>query len=138
MACQLWRQKRLNRGNVIADYLSSLGIAVDIMKAREYAGSGNLGRAHFAKYLVDNGMVHNRTEAFDLYLDTEEFRRATERKMSNSEEAISIIHDAGGRAVLAHPGIYQMNSTTLEKMVCRLAETVIDGIECIYSKHNKS
>ena len=53
-----------------------------------------------------NHLVHDilGKDAFDLYLDTEEFRSATDREKPSPEVAIKLIHQAGGKAVLAHPG----------------------------------
>ena len=135
-ACNTWSQARRDRGNLIGDYLSALGIDVDLDIVKSYAGDGNLGRPHFAKYLIENGIVDSRKEAFDLYLDTEEFKKSTDRKKPSPADAIKLIHSAGGKAVLAHPGNYKKADIT--ELVQRLAEVGLNGIECFYSKHDES
>lgn len=53
------------------------------------------------------------------------------------KEVIDVIHEAGGRAVLAHPGIYG----TEEECVSQARDAFrmgADGCECYYSEHSKS
>lgn len=137
-ACDAFSKDRSNRGQVIVDYLKSLNIDIDLKVVKSYVGEGNLGRPHFARYLMEYGIVKSRKEAFDKYLDTEDFKKATDRKKPCCLEAIKLIHGAGGKAVLAHPGIYRMSEDLLDNLVSRLVEIGIDGIECFYSKHSKS
>jgi len=134
-SCDSWRLERTNRGIEIRDYLKQKGIEVDLKEVNSYAENGNLGRPHFARYLIEHGYVKTRRDAFDRYLDTNEFREATDRKKPSCEEAIRLIHGAGGKAVLAHPGIYRMGAEELEDLIFRLAGFGLNGIECFYSKH---
>ena len=136
-ACDTFSKARSNRGQVIVDYLKSLNIDIDLNVVKSYAGEGSLGRPHFARYLMEHGIVKSRKEAFDKYLDTEDFKKATDRKKPSCLEAIKLIHGAGGKGVLAHPGIYGMSEDLLDNLVKRLVEIGIDGIECFYSKHSK-
>lgn len=131
-----WLEERSSRGEVIKNYLSSIGIDVDLDVVKSYARDGNLGRPHFARYLVETGVVENRKAAFDFYLDTPKFKRATNRKKTKPVDAIKLIHGAGGKAVLAHPGNYR--ETYIEELVRRLLECGLDGIECFYSRHSES
>lgn len=137
-ACFKWHRDREDRANRIVDYLATKGIPVEIDCVKQYSNGGNIGRPHFARYLIDHGFVSNREEAFSVFLDTDEFWEATDRIKPSSDEAIKLIHDAGGKAVLAHPGIYSMNEIDLDKLIERLTIAGIDGIECFYSKHNAS
>ena len=51
------------------------------------------------------------------------------------EDAVRIIHACGGIACLAHPGRIEMEGGALEKLLCRLADLGLDGIEAVYSSH---
>ena len=135
--CRIFAIERLNRANKICDYLETKGIKVDMDEVKSYAKGDVMGRPHFARYLIAHNIVQERKEAFDLYLDTNEFKAATERKLPTSEEAIDLIHKANGVAFIAHPGLYKMNIDSKRKLVSRLAAYGLDGIECIYSKHSK-
>ena len=47
------------------------------------------------------------------------------------EEAIALIHAAGGKAVLAHPGVYE-GVCNLEEALSRMTEAGLDGLEVFY------
>ena len=48
-------------------------------------------------------------------------------------EAIEWIHDAGGKAVLAHPGHYDLSTKWLKRLVAEFAQASGDGMEVIHS-----
>ena len=135
--CEEFREARLGRGPRIRDYLKTKGIEVNLDTVVGYAQGSVLARPHFARYLVEYGYVSNRKEAFDKYLDTDEFKSATDRRKPAPVETINLIHNAGGMAVLAHPGYYHMSEVELKDMIDRLYDIGLDGIECFYSKHSK-
>ena len=135
-ACRKFRSDRNHRGERIRDYLAGIGIEIDLDEVR--AGvQGNLGRPHFAKYLVKHGVVSSTEEAFTWYLDTPAFKTATDRKKPSCGDAIELIHDAGGLAVLAHPGHYRMDREELSDLIGRLVGFGLDGIECFYYRHSE-
>ena len=135
--CDEFKEARLKRGQVICDYLSGLGIYIDYDDIKKKALNGLIARPLFAEWMQDHGIVSTRKEAFKLYLDTPEFREATERKKPDGMTSVSLIHKAGGKAVLAHPGLYRMDTDEKESLVKRLKDCGLDGIECLYSKHTK-
>jgi hypothetical protein len=51
----------------------------------------------------------------------------------SADEAINLIHDAGGLAVMAHPGL---NRT--DEVIPDLVAAGLDGIECFHTKHSTS
>ena len=53
------------------------------------------------------------------------------------ESIISAIHEAGGKAVFAHPGVIfeEDRLDVFEKKVRQVLEMGMDGIECYYPKH---
>ena len=55
----------------------------------------------------------------------------------SAEDIVSAIHDAGGRAVLAHPGVIfpEERLDVFERRVREVLELGLDGIECYYPKH---
>lgn len=136
-ACDSYKQSRLQRGTRIINYLSSLGISIsneDIPSDKE----GSLGRPHFAQYLIEHGYVHSTQEAFDRYLNTPAFHKATDRIKPTPQEAIQLIHAAGGKAILAHPGLLKMGKRWQESLIHSLCEQGLDGIEVYYFKHTKN
>ena len=74
-------------------------------------------------------------EAFDRYLDTDEYQRI-ERWKAGAPECIAAIHDAGGKAVLAHPCQLGCSHGRLEEILRALKDAGLDGIECFYPRHS--
>ena len=133
-----WMRERTDRGIVITDYLKSIGVEVDYEEVKELAGFGSVGRPHFAEYLQKHGYVRSRQEAFDRYIDTPSFHKATDRVLPSPQEAISLIHQAGGKAVLAHPGLLMMGKRWQESLIKDLKVAGLDALEVYYSKHCKA
>lgn len=48
------------------------------------------------------------------------------------EEGIKLVHEAGGLAVMAHPGYYWKHGMDLRNVLFELAETGLDGVEVFY------
>lgn len=129
-------EDRANRGIVICDYLRTKGVEVDYEEVLGLAGEGSVGRPHFAQYLQEHGYTKTRKEAFTRYIDTPSFHEATDRKLPSPLEAIELIHGAGGKAVLAHPGLLRKGKVKQEEFIKLLKENGLDGIEVFYSKHD--
>lgn len=134
-ACQSYLEGRLNRGNRIADYLRTKGIEVDLDVVKSYAGSGSLGRPHFARFLKERGAVTSVKVAFDRYLETPEFHAYVNWKRPTPQDAIALIHGAGGKAVLAHPGLLKMNQDRQKLLIQDLVGAGLDGLEAYYDLH---
>lgn len=133
--CEKLREGRDDRKYRIVDFLREKGLNIDLAEVEELAGGEVIGRPHFARTLVKQGYVSTNREAFDRYLDTEEFRRKITRFMADSRTCIEAIKAAGGKASLAHP--YQMGlpDEKLEALVAQLKDFGLDAIECYYPKH---
>lgn len=57
-----------------------------------------------------------------------------------AEAIVQAIHAAGGRAVLAHPGVVFPTErlSVFEKHLCGALELGLDGVECYYPRHDPS
>ncbi len=135
--CEEFAKSREKRAELICEYLKEKGINVPLQEVQKYAGKDIIARPHFASWLVDNGIVLTRKEAFDYFLDTEDFHKEVIRMKPTCTEAIKLIHNAGGKASLAHPSQYRMNPDELDRFIALLKEEGLDGIECFYSKHTE-
>lgn len=135
--CEEFAMEREGRGKRVCDYLNEIGIPVDWQEILEIAAGANISRPHFAAWLQQHGYVKERKDAFKKYLDTPEFHKATDRKLPTPYEAIALIHEAGGKAVLAHPGLLRMLPKEQKELICRCREHGLDGLECYYGRHSK-
>ncbi len=135
-SCRVWEEDRLNRGSRICSFFQRRNIPLKLDEVKRIAGDGSMGRPHFARWLQEHGYVGDRREAFHRFLDTPEFHAETDRVKPAPEEAIALIHEAGGKAVLAHPGLLKITLQEQERLIAELAEQGLDGLECFYSRHS--
>lgn len=128
------RQASRNRRNfdLIANLQrNGIDICLDEVVAH---GPIQTGRRHFARVLCDKGYVATMQEAFDVFLG-EEAKTAVAREDVPIEDAIAIIRAAGGLASLAHPVRLQLDEDELCRLVGRLADCGMRGIEVYHSEH---
>lgn len=97
-----FREGRLGRGQQMVAKLRVLGIAVEWERVLEIAGDASVGRPHVALALLEKGYVGSVTEAFDRYLANGGPAYVSREKLT-PEDAIAMLHAAGGIAVVAHP-----------------------------------
>lgn len=133
--CEQFRAGRDERKYRIVDFLREKGVDVELAEVEELAGGEVIARPHFAQVLVRHGYVGTNREAFDRYLDTEEFRQKVKRFKADAKTCVGAIKSAGGKASLAHP--YQMGlpDDALEMLVQQLKGWGLDAIECYYPKY---
>lgn len=98
---------------------------------------GNIGRPHIAKLLIKYGFVQSVKEAFDKYLVSAQKNAQYSKKGITYEECISLINNAGGIAVLAHPNQLKMDDDELEVTLQKLISCGLAGIEVYHSNHSK-
>lgn len=133
--CEKFRAGRDERKYKIVDFLREKGVDIDLNEVEELAGGEVIARPHFAQALVRRGYAATNREAFDRYLDTEEFRQRVKRFKADAKTCVEAVKAAGGKVSLAHP--YQMGlpDGELEGLVSRLKVWGLDAIECFYPKY---
>ena len=133
--CEKFRAGRDERKYKIVNFLREKGVELDLAEVEKIAGGEVIARPHFAQVLVKHGYVENNREAFDRYLDTEEFRQRVKRFKADAHTCVEAIKAADGKVSLAHP--YQMGlpDGELEELVERLKGWGLDAIECFYPQY---
>lgn len=127
-------EKREERNLKIVEKFKQFGITLDLEGIRKMSGSAVITRAHFARWLVDNGYCKSNSEVFDKYLGNNG-PCFVPRDYMSKEIAISIIGESGGIPVLAHPMLYGLNFNELESLVKELKSIGLKGIETYYSSN---
>jgi len=131
------QRARAERNLKIIEKLRGLGIDIDLSEIKEAPEHGQIGRPHFAYALVQKGYVQNIQDAFERYLRKGGPAYAEKFKFS-PQEAMSVIHKAGGVTVLAHPfTLNQLQLHDLEPVIVELKENGLDGIETYYPEHSE-
>jgi predicted metal-dependent phosphoesterase TrpH len=87
-----------------------------------------ISRTHFAQWLVETGAVSSMQGAFDKYLGN---GKSADVPMPwiDLPTAVSLIRDAGGTAVLAHPGRYPLTRTKLRTVIGLFKEAGGEALE---------
>ncbi|SDW69444.1 hypothetical protein SAMN05444487_105151 [Marininema mesophilum] len=125
-----FRKSRENRAQAILDRLNELGVNLTMDQVLTFAEGGSIGRPHIGRALVQHGYVPDLRAAFDLYL-ADDRPAAVPKRTLHPEEAIQLIHQAGGQAVLAHPALIRNDA-----IVQTLLQTYpFDGIEIWHRSH---
>lgn len=123
-------ESRRQRGIEIVSMLNQLGIALQMEDVLVEAKDGVVGRPHVAQALVARGLVASYDDAFGQYLK-DGGPAFVPKPVFPAEKAIAMLHDAGGVAVLAHPG------TRVDgRAIKRLIQVGLDGIETLHPSHS--
>lgn len=122
------------RNERMAERFRSLGIPLTLEDLRLVNPDTVITRAHFANYLIKHGHAKNSQEAFTRYLgyDAPCF---VPREYIQPERAVSLILQAGGLPVLAHPLLYKLPPAELEALLKQLSGVGLKGLEVYYSSN---
>lgn len=126
-------EKRKERVEKILNSLASYKIYVD---KEDLPSSKSIGRLHVAKALLHKGYVVSIPEAFDKYLGTNGISYFPSKRITPFE-AVKIIKNAGGIAVLAHPLRFLQNKK-IDDLVEGLKPYGLGGIETYYNTHDEA
>lgn len=121
---------RKERAKNISQLLSKLGIKNSYDRVLEIAGHKNIGRPHFAQFLLEENLVSDFQEAFKKYLARG--RKAYHpSKWLSVEHIINTINLANGKAILAHPCKYRLTRLKLHELIKTFKEAGGAGIEVV-------
>src|SRR4051812_5322256 len=141
-ALEDFRADRGRRILAMADRLRELGFAVD---DAAFAGRESVGRPHLADAVLahpDNAErlaregIKGKKELFPPYL-VPGAAAYVARSRPTVEQAIEVIHAAGGVAVWAHPFWDVADPEEVLRTVRRFAAEGLDGVECFYPEHSR-
>jgi len=121
---------RQNRIREMVAALNKLGIPLKAESVFALANCKSPGRPHVARAMVKENLIGKLDDAFDKYLKKGRPAWVPKTKMS-ALEGMELIHQAGGLAVMAHPGL---NRT--DEIIPDLVAAGLDGIECFHTKHS--
>ncbi|WP_145408449.1 PHP domain-containing protein [Paenibacillus xylanexedens] len=130
------REAREERNQRIIAKLQELGLAISWQDVIEGLGrplepDESIGRPHMADVLVNKGYATDMRDAFDRYLAEGKPGFVSVPRVA-PEEACRWIREAGGAAVIAHPGLYE-NDELVREIV---QNSKPDGIEVFHSDHD--
>ncbi|NAW64169.1 RNase RNM [Photobacterium halotolerans] len=121
-------ERRTARAVLMGERLAKSQIAGAYEGARALAGDATLTRAHFARWLVEQGHAKTMQAVFKKFL-TRGNTGYVPPNWCSIAEAVQAIHAAGGQAVLAHPGRYDMTAKWLKRLLSDFVAATGDAIE---------
>ncbi|MBA2663265.1 MAG: PHP domain-containing protein [Bradymonadaceae bacterium] len=117
---------RADRMEAMRRRICELGFEIHPEEVTSFSERGNLGRPHIARAMHARGYVDSVQQAFDLYLA--DGRPAyVGMDWIGVDDAIDLLHDAGGIVILAHPARYDIGG--------QLAGWVERGLEGLEVRH---
>ncbi len=126
------REGRVGRMRRSVRILAEHGLAVDPEHVLAIAGDASVGRPHVARALVEAGYARSVAEAFEKWLGDGRPAHVTRDRLA-PEEAIALLHEAGGAVFAAHP-IYL--GEAYAAALRTLAAAGLDGIETYYKHYD--
>jgi len=129
------RGGRTERARRIGAELARLGIAGAFEGASALAENKELiSRTHFARFLVERGVCKNLKSVFKKYL-VKGKPGYVSHEWASLSDALTWIHAAGGVAVLAHPGRYQIGREKMRLLLSEFKYHGGAGIEVVTGSH---
>jgi len=123
------REERVGRISTIVEKLRGLNVNIETAEILNLAGGSPPGRMHVAEGLVKRRYSSSVTEAFARYISDD--GPAYVPKLSlTPQQAIELIHGAGGVSVYAHPGLGERDA-----LIHFLVENGLQAIEVYYPSH---
>ena len=125
--------RRQERAILIGNRLEKQGMLGAYEGAKSFAGAALISRAHFARWMVEVGHVKNIQTVFKNYL-TRGNPGYVPPNWCSIQDAVEVVHRAGGQAVLAHPGRYQLTAKWLKRLLKTFTDAGGDGMEVAQSQ----
>lgn len=121
---------RQNRIREMVQRLNQMDVPLQVEDVFALANCRAPGRPHVARALVQAGLVGSLDEAFERFLKKNRPAWVPKFKIS-ALDATELIHQSGGVAVMAHPGLNRSDD-----VIPIMAEAGLDGLECFHTKHS--
>jgi len=130
-ACERAQRERISRAEEIIGRLNKWGFEVKLEDAIAEAGDAlSIGRPHIARAA---GATGDLGPFFEEYL-VPGGKAFVPRRWPTAEQAIALIHEAGGTAVIAHPYWDIDDPDEVEDLIRSLRP---DGVEAFYPPHTQ-
>lgn len=127
-----FQEVRQNRIREMVARINELGVPLTADEVFQIANCRAPGRPHVARALIAGGHCDSLDEAFERFLKKGRPAFVPKFKIS-AQHAIELIHQAGGAAILAHPGINRV-----DHFIPEMVKSGLDGLECLHTKHSNS
>ncbi|KAI4446952.1 5'-3' exoribonuclease [Eubacterium plexicaudatum ASF492] len=129
-----FRDFRSTRNVRMVQRLQEEGFSITMEQLTEKFPDSVLTRAHMSRFLCETGQIPDTRTAFAKYLG-ENCCCYIDRPKISPVEAVTLILEAGGLAVLAHPVLCDLEEHVLRQMIAEMKEAGMCGLEAVYSEN---
>ncbi len=129
------RENRRQRNLTMLQRLCDAGYPLTEDELQNGTDTSCIGRMHFANALVSRGYAKDTAEVFRRFIGTDS-PYYVPREFITPRDAISLIHSAGGLAILAHPLLYHLERPELEQLIYQLKDYGLSGLEAVYTTNS--
>lgn len=126
---------RLDRAKRIAQLLIKQGLPDLYEKALQEAGPSQIGRPHFARVMVREGLVKDDNKAFDQYLGNKRLGKLRD-VWPNLDEIVPALASTSCDLIMAHPKRYPMTLTKLKRLMTNFSELGGNAMEVSSGNEN--
>lgn len=137
---------RHERNEKLCQLLSDMGYPVELAELEKKSKGGYVGKPNIARALVESGYIEQVSDAWaeGKIFGSPEVKAIRKEKLP-AAEAIRLISEAGGMAVLAHPakirGMGERGSEEFWKnmnlLIRDLKKLGLKGVECYHPDHSE-
>jgi predicted metal-dependent phosphoesterase TrpH len=128
---------RFRRGELMIEKLRSLGYEITFEQVRAIAGDDLIARPHIAQAMVEAGIVQTEKDAFDRFISDDGIAYVPKHALAPMD-ALSLIHDAGGVCVLAHPALWKWDGAVPDALIEEMAAGRMGGLEVDHPDHDEA
>jgi predicted metal-dependent phosphoesterase TrpH len=131
-ACERAQRERVRRAGEIVERLRSFGFQLTLEDAVAEAGDAlSVGRPHIARAA---GTEPGQMKAFFEQYLVPGAKAFVPRRWPTADQAVELIHEAGGAAVVAHPYWDVKDPQQVETLIAALD---LEGVEAFYPDHSR-
>lgn len=134
---QRLHDERFRRGELMVAKLQELGYPITFERVREISKGDNIVRPHIAQALVEAGVVPTTKDAFTEDLIADGGRADVPKHALHPVEAVTLIRQAGGASVLAHPGMWGRSGAVPDTLIEEMAAAGMAGLEVNHPDHDE-
>ncbi len=125
---------RIERNHVTCQRLNELGFEMSLEEVRALAPNNFVGRAHFARVMMDKGYISSVKEGFDKYMSVGKYAYCEKQRLT-ARDAIELIAKCGGISFLAHPHLTKLPDDELKSFLIELKGYGLSGLEGYYTDY---
>lgn len=121
-------EARKNRNLELIEKMNKDGIEVTLEELESKFTESQIGRPHFAAFMVEKKIVKRRQDAFDKYLNRGRPWYVPHEGI-DLDVAVEAIKSAGGVPVLAHPLSLYVSWGKMEETITKIRNHGVEGLE---------